>query len=72
MANEIDILMNLNPLDLTTDDISKLVAYQRRMRQMYEAGVKPEKQGLETVKGSAILEKLKLKAPAKPLDDRRG
>lgn len=72
MSNEIDRLMTLDPLDLTVDDVSKLVAYQRRMRGLYEAGVKPEKQGLETVKGSALLEKLKLKAPAKPLDDRRG
>lgn len=72
MSNEIDTLMSLDPLDLTVDDVSKLVAYQRRMRGLYEAGVKPEKQGLETVKGSALLEKLKLKAPPKPLDDRRG
>jgi len=71
MSNEIDTLMTLDPLDLTVDDVSKLVAYQRRMRGLYEAGAKPEKQGLETVKGSALLEKLKLKAPAKPLDDRR-
>jgi hypothetical protein len=72
MSNEIDRLMTLDPLDLTRDDIDKLVAYQRRMRQMYEAGVKPEKQQLDQVKGSALLEKLKLKAPPKPLDDRRG
>lgn len=72
MSNEIDTLMSLDPLDLTVDDVSKLVAYQRRMRGLYEAGVKPEKQGLETVKGSALLEKLKLKAPPAPLTDRRG
>lgn len=71
MANEIDTLMTLDPLDLTTTDISKLVAYQRRMRQMYEAGVKPEKQALDKIQGSALLERLKLKAPAKPLTDRR-
>ena len=65
MSNEIDLLMTLDPLDLTTQDLDKLVAYQRRMRAMYEAGVKPEKQRLESVKGSALLTKLKMVAPVK-------
>ncbi len=72
MSNEIDRLMTLDPLDLTVDDLSKLVAYQRRMRALGEAGVKPEKQKLDAVKGSALLDKLGLKKPAAPLTDRRG
>jgi len=65
MPNEIDQLMTLDPLDLTMDDLTKLVAYQRRMRGLHEAGIKPEKQGLETVKGSALLDKLKMVKPVK-------
>jgi len=65
MANEIDLLMTLNPLDLTVEDIDKLVQYQRRMRMRSEAGIKPEKQSLEAVKGSALLDKLKLIKPPK-------
>ena len=65
MNNEIDLLMTLDPLDLTTQDIDKYVAYQRRMRAMNEAGVKPEKQRLNSVQGSALLNKLKLVAPVK-------
>lgn len=69
-GNEIDLLMTLDPLELTQDDVQKVVAYQRKLRGMYDAGIKPEKQGLETVKGSALLDKLKLVKP-KPLVDRR-
>lgn len=65
MANEIDLLMTLDPLDLTVEDVDKLVAYERRMRALYASGQKPEKQGLETVKGSALLDKLKLTKPVK-------
>ena len=69
-GNEIDLLMTLDPLDLTQQDIQKIVAYQRKLRGMYDAGEKPQKQGIEAVKGSALLDKLKLIKP-KPLTDRR-
>lgn len=65
MANEIDLLMTLDPLDLTTEDVDKLVAYERRMRALYESGQKPEKQSLESIKGSALLDKLKMVKPVK-------
>lgn len=66
MSNEIDRLMSLDPLDLTVEDMAKTVAYQRKMRGLAEAGVKPEKQRLEKVQGSALLEKIRLvqKKPA--------
>lgn len=70
MGNEIDLLMTLDPLDLKKDDVDKLVAYQRRMRQLHEAGVKPEKQALDTVKGSALLDKLKMVKPTAPIQRR--
>jgi len=70
MSNEIDLLMTLDPLDLRKDDIDKLVAYQRRMRSLYEAGVKPEKQALDTVKGSALLDKLRIVKPKAPIQRR--
>lgn len=70
--NEINRLINLDPLDLIKDDaaIAKIVAYQRRMRALYDSGEKPEKQQLSNIKGSALLDKLKL-SPNVKLGDRR-
>lgn len=70
MSNEIDILMTLDPLDLTKDDVDKIVAYQRKLLTQYNAGIKPEKQAVSSIKGSALLDKLKMVKPVK-LSDRR-
>lgn len=72
MSNEIDRLMSLDPLDLTVDDLTKVVAYQRKMRGMAESGIKPEKQKLGKIEGSALLEKIRLvaKQPTQVADRR--
>jgi hypothetical protein len=44
MPNEIDELMNLDPLDLSAQDIDAIVAFQRKARANFEAGVKPKKE----------------------------
>lgn len=41
--NELDTLMNLDPLDLSAQDIDKIIEFQRRARRDFEAGVKPKK-----------------------------
>jgi hypothetical protein len=43
MPNEIDHLMNLDPLELSAQDIEALVTYYRKARQNHEAGIKPKK-----------------------------
>lgn len=36
--SEIDLLMSLDPLSLTKDDLSAIVAYHRKLRSEREAG----------------------------------
>ena len=43
MANEIDRLMSLDPLELSAQDIDSIIAYQRKARSAYDSGVKPKK-----------------------------
>lgn len=50
MTNELDKLMDLDPLELSSQAIDKLIDYQRKARANFEAGVKPKKGGGETVK----------------------
>lgn len=44
MANELDILMDRDPMLLSAQDIDSIIAYQRRARANFEAGVKPKKE----------------------------
>ncbi len=43
MANEIDQLMSLDPLELSAQDIDSIIAYQRKARAAWDSGVKPKK-----------------------------
>lgn len=43
MPNELDELMDKDPLDLSAQDIDKIIKIQRQARQNWEAGVKPKK-----------------------------
>ena len=43
MANEIDFLLNEDPLKLSEQDLDKIIAYQRKAQGMYESGEKMEK-----------------------------
>lgn len=49
MANELDELMDKDPLSLSAQDIDKIIAIQRKARQNWEAGVKPKKGTAEGV-----------------------
>jgi len=42
-VNEIDTLMDLDPLELSSQDIDRIIEYQRKARANFEAGVKPKK-----------------------------
>jgi hypothetical protein len=39
-VNEIDRLMDLDPLELSAQDIDQIIAYQRKMKANFDAGVK--------------------------------
>lgn len=41
--NDIDLLMSLDPLELSKQDIEVIIAYHRNQRAMREAGKKPKK-----------------------------
>lgn len=42
-VNELDRLMSLDPLELSSQDIDAIILYQRKARLMSESGVKPKK-----------------------------
>lgn len=42
-SNEIDLLMDRDPLELSKQDIDQIIAYQRKARANFEAGIKPTK-----------------------------
>jgi hypothetical protein len=41
--NDIDTLMSIDPLDLSTQDLDRIIAYQRKQRAAREAGVRTKK-----------------------------
>ena len=44
MANEVDSLMDLDPLSLTASDIDAIIAYHRKNRANAAAGIKAKKE----------------------------
>lgn len=64
MANEIDLLMDLDPLSMSARDIDSIIAYHRQNRANAEAGIKPKKEtgpkvSLDSVMGSLLAAKPK-------------
>ena len=41
--NDVDTLMALDPLELSKQDLDRIIAYQRKQRAMREQGVRPKK-----------------------------
>lgn len=70
MANELDRLMDLDPLELSSQDLDAIISYYRKSRQNYELGVKPKKAGSEENKAS-LDSLIKGMAPAAPKIERR-
>ena len=44
MANEVDSLMDLDPLDLTAENIDSIIAYHRKGRANAAAGIKAKRE----------------------------
>lgn len=66
MANEIDRLMDLDPLELSAQDLDDIIAYQRKARASFEAGVKPKKGSGEKISADDLLSKLGMGKPKPP------
>lgn len=67
---DLTALMSLDPLDLTKQDLDKIIAYQRKQRMQREAGGRTKKATGETpaVDIKALMNKIvKAAAPAKPI-----
>lgn len=68
--NTIDDLMNIDPMDLTKDDIDAIIAYHRQNRQLLAEGVKPKKDKGPSVSLDSVMNALAVKAtgelPEKP------
>lgn len=47
VVSSIDMLMSLDPLDLTEQDLDAIIAYQRRHRHNLEGGAKPTRKALK-------------------------
>ena len=68
--NDLTALMSLDPMDLTKQDLDRIIAYQRKQRAMREGGAKMKKEsGAPAVDIKALLGKVQPKveaaAPAK-------
>lgn len=61
--SEIDDLMNLDPLGLSSQDVDKIIAYQRKQKQNFELGIKPKKEKGASVSLDNVLSALKVNAP---------
>lgn len=42
-SNEVDLLMDLDPVNLSAQDLDKIILTHRKWRADYQAGVKPKK-----------------------------
>ena len=63
--SELDELMSRDPLSMTTEDIDKIIAYQRQVRAQREAAPKGRKKDLVDMTGQALdLSALGLVKPA--------
>lgn len=68
MSNNIDDLMSLDPLEMTPDDITSIIAYHRNNRANLELGVKPKKETGPKVELDLVA--LGLTKPKEPLKRR--
>lgn len=71
MPNEIDELMDLDPLEMTPANIDSIIAYHRKNRANAEAGIKPKKEAGPKQKIDLLaLGLIKEKPPAEPVKRR--
>ena len=72
MANELDILMNLDPLELTRDspELEALIKVYRQQRANAEAGIKPKKEAGPKVSLEGLLDGMIKKTPTEGIKRR--
>lgn len=61
--SELEDLMNLDPLELSSQDIDKIIMYQRKARQNFKAGIKPKREKAGIDLSSVIASLAPTKAP---------
>ena len=72
MSNEIDLLMDLDPMSMSDANIDDIIAYHRNNRANAEAGIKPKKaSGPKQTLDLAKLGLVKKAEPAPPTARRR-
>ncbi len=66
--NDIDALMAIDPLELSRQDLDRIIAYQRKQRTLREQGARPKKSRGEPAPVMQLSELLASlpKAPPKP------
>lgn len=70
--NDINRLMDLDPLDLKNEDIEALISYHRQQRGAFDAGQQPKKKAeAPVVDTSSMMKALKASAPVEPTITRR-
>lgn len=59
IGSELDLLMSLDPLQMSDQDIDKIIAYERQARLEFELGVKaPKKDKGVSIDISSVVAKL--------------
>jgi len=65
LANEVDELMNLDPLEMTPANIDSIIAYHRKNRANAALGIKPAKESGPKLKLDDLVAKM-VKTEPKP------
>ena len=68
---DLDELMSKDPLELSSQDIDEIIAYQRKMRAQREGGVKPKKGSSDAPKAKLDLAALGLIKKPEPMIRRK-
>lgn len=68
--NDIDLLMSLDPLDMSKQDIDKIIAYHRNQRALKESGARTRAKKDTGPSQKIDLQKLGLVAAAPKIDRR--
>lgn len=71
MSNDIDELMNRDPLNLKNSDIETIIAYHRQQRGAFDQGQQPKKKVENQVDLSSVMKVLKAAAPVEAPIKRR-
>jgi hypothetical protein len=71
MMNEIDRLMDLDPLELSAQDIDDIIRYQRKMKANFDAGIKSPKEEKKIDLGALLKASVAQSGTAQPTVTRR-